>query len=93
MTISDLNEPCASAVATNVLIEPKKKSSIFFIYFQDVILCCCAGLDNILKTTSFGKMFSCNKSHSCCLSCMLPGTWATVQSQFSEKKRKLLIEF
>jgi len=53
---------------------------------------------NILKATSFGKMFSCNKSHSWCLSCMLPGTWATVQSEFKKErqlgvKRKLLIEF
>jgi len=39
MKASYLNKPCASAVTTNVVTEPKKKS-IFFIYFQDVILCC-----------------------------------------------------
>lgn len=62
-----------------------------------MLLCWCARLDNILKTTSFEKMLSWNKSDSKShnqinLSCMLPGTQGLLYGLFTEE-RKLLVKW
>lgn len=44
----------------NVLIEPKEESIAGLT--EGTILCLRAGLCNVLKTASFEKIFSCNKS-------------------------------